>query len=82
MNKNQFSPHFEITNPTQRCYVKDALARETTRALVAYFNIMRTPCLGSGGNSHLPVVIELLTERGHGATVIKAQAAKKMMIAA
>ena len=74
--------HLEITNETQRAYVKDALAQETTAALVAYFNIMRFPCLGAAGNTHLPVVIELLTERGHGSAVESAIAAKKPLVRA
>jgi len=47
--------------------IKSELRGLGVRGLVAYFNILRTPCLGGRASdpksaAHLPIVIELLNE--------------------
>ncbi len=67
--------------------IKLELCKLETPALVAYFNILRTPCLGGRasdpkGAVHLPIVMELLDERGLGKVARRAEKNVRRLVCA
>ena len=74
------------TAPTTAA-IKSELRGLGARGLVAYFNILRTPCLGGRASdpksaAHLPLVIELLDESKLGKVASTAMRLNRRLIAA
>jgi hypothetical protein len=84
MQMNQSST--TATAPTT-AEIKSELRGLGVRGLVAYFNILRTPCLGGRASdpksaAHLPIVIELLNEAKLNKVASTAMRLNRRLIAA
>ena len=63
--------------------VKKELEKMTDVEAFSYFNILRTPCFGNHtAHEHLPIIIEILSDRGHEKIINKAIKTRKRVISA